>query len=73
MPLIAVYFETLLFDWTLQLYASLRKRLVNNSVFVACQPPPFHNDKIATSVSVKEVAPAESPTPTVAVDAAVEA
>ena len=65
MPLIAVYFETLLFDWTLQLYASLRKRFVNNSVFVACHPPRFHNEESATSASVKEVALAATHVPAV--------
>ena len=72
-PLSAVYFETLLFDWTLQLCAAFRKRFVNTSVFVACHPPPFRNEEIATSASVKEVALAESLAPAVAVDAAVEA
>ena len=72
-PLSAVYFETLLFDWTLQLYAALHKRFVNNSVFVACHPPRFRKDEIATSASVNEVALAESLAPAVAVDDAVEA
>ena len=67
-PLSAVYFETLLFDW-----AALRKRFANTSVFVACHPPPFRNEGAATSAPVKEVALAESRTPAVAVDDAVEA
>ena len=46
-PLTAIYFETMLFDWTLKAYATLRARFVE--AFNACRPPAFHNEPLESS------------------------
>ena len=46
-PLTAIYFETMLFDWTLNAYAALRARFVE--AFNACRPPAFHNEPLESS------------------------
>ena len=47
-PLTAVYFETMLFDWTLQLYASLH-RASSNTLIKLFSPRPKASPQVASA------------------------